>query len=116
MDFYNWRTQVRKGILEMVAMNLLGRSERHGYEMVQAMKRLGGLEIREGNIYAILARLQIDGVVRTYTLASSGGPPRKYYKLTTAGKQILRRMNEHWGALCDSIGQIQGGGSRSGQS
>jgi PadR family transcriptional regulator PadR len=116
MDFYNWRTQVRKGILERVAMNLLARSERHGYEMVQAMKKLGGLEIREGNIYGVLARLQIDGLVRTYTLASTAGPPRKYYKLTASGRQILRRMDEHWHALCDSIDQIRSGGSGSGPS
>jgi PadR family transcriptional regulator PadR len=106
MDFYNWKTQVRKGILEMAAMNLLGQKERHGYEMVQAMKKLRGLEIREGNIYAVLARLQIDGLVRTYTLASTDGPPRKYYKLTKPGEQVLRRMNEHWNELTDSLGEV----------
>ena len=93
----------------MVAMDLLNGEERHGYEMVQAMKKLRGLEIREGNIYAVLARLQIDGLVRTYTLASTDGPPRKYYKLTKAGEQILRRMREHWDELIGSVSEIRTG-------
>lgn len=110
MDFYNWKAQLRRGILEMAAMNLLRQGERHGYEMVQAMKKLRGLEIREGNIYAVLTRLQINDLVRTYTLASTDGPPRKYYKLTKSGEQIVRRMNGHWNELSDSLSEVTGGG------
>jgi PadR family transcriptional regulator PadR len=112
MDFYNWQSQMRRGILDMVVMNLLGGGEYHGYEMVQRLRRLKGLELREGNIYPVLARLQIDGLVRTYTLASTEGPPRKYYKLTKAGEQVLRRMNEHWDVLIDSLAEIRSGGKK----
>lgn len=112
MDFHNWRTQVRKGLLEMVLMNLLGQGESHGYEMVQRLRQLKGLEIREGNIYAVLARLQIDGLVSTYTMASTDGPRRKYYKLTKAGEQVLDRMNEHWAEVTEGIDQTTSGRSR----
>ncbi|MEN6424548.1 MAG: PadR family transcriptional regulator [Phycisphaerales bacterium] len=112
MDFYNWQTQVRKGLLEMVVMNLLVQGEFHGYEMVQRLRQLKGLEIREGNIYAVLARLQIDGLVSTYTMASTDGPRRKYYKLTKVGEQVLDRMNEHWADVTEGIDQTTSGGSR----
>ena len=59
-----------------------------------------------------LARLQIDGMVRAYTLASSDGPQRKYYKPTRAGEQILRRMNGHWDELVASLDRLSSGGSR----
>jgi PadR family transcriptional regulator PadR len=112
VDFHNWQTQLRKGLLEMVLMYLLAEGEFHGYEMVQKLKRLKGLEIREGNIYPVLARLQVDGLVSTYTLASSDGPRRKYYKLTEVGKQVLDRMNAHWNELVTGIDQIRCGGNR----
>jgi PadR family transcriptional regulator PadR len=112
VNFHNWRTQVRKGLLEMVLLNLLGQGEFHGYEMVQRLKQLKGLEIREGNIYAVLARLQIDGLVSTYTMASTDGPRRKYYKLTKTGKQVLDRMNEHWDEVTEGIDQTTSGGRR----
>ncbi len=110
MDFQNWETQLRKGVLEMAILKLLSAGESHGYEMVQRLRQLKGLEIREGNIYPVLARLQIDGLVRTYALASTGGPPRKYHRLTKAGEQTLRRMNEHWEQLIDSLSAIRTGG------
>jgi PadR family transcriptional regulator PadR len=93
-------------------MNLLAEGECHGYEMAQRLKRLQGLEIREGNIYPVLARLQVDGLVSTYTVASTDGPRRKYYKLTRTGEQILDRMNEHWAEVVASIDQIMKGGNR----
>ncbi len=112
MNFHNWQTQLRKGLLEMALMNLLAEGESHGYEMVQKLKQLKGLEIREGNIYPVLARLQVDGLVSTYTLASSDGPHRKYYKLTEVGKQVLGRMNQHWDELAAGVEQIRSGGNR----
>lgn len=112
MDFQNWQTQLRKGVLEMAILKLLLAGESHGYEMVQRLKQLKGLEIREGNIYAVLARLQIDRMVSAYTLASSDGPQRKYYKLTRAGEQILRRMNGHWDELVASLNRVSSGGNR----
>ena len=112
MSFQNWQTQLRKGLLELVLMNLLAEGESHGYEMAQKLKRLKGLEIREGNIYPVLARLQIDGLVSTYTLASTDGPRRKYYKLTRTGEQVLDRMNEHWVEVAARIDQIMKGGNR----
>ena len=78
MDIYNWRIQLRKGLLELVVLNLLEHDRCHGYEMVQKLKRIEGLKIREGNIYPILARLQIDGLVKSDTEPSEDGPPRKY--------------------------------------
>jgi len=112
VDFHNWQTQLRKGLLEMAIMNLLGQGESHGYEMVQRLKQLKGLEIREGNIYAVLARLQIDGLVTTYTLASTDGPRRKYYKLTRAGRQVLGRMNAHWDEVAEGIDHTRSGRRR----
>ena len=38
MDLNNWKTQLRKGLLEMVVLNLLQNGKIHGYEMVQKLK------------------------------------------------------------------------------
>ena len=112
MDFENWKTQLRKGLLDIAVLNSLQREECHGYEMVRRLKRLKGLDVREGNIYPVLARLQTDGLVRTYALASSDGPPRKYYKLTKTGEMVLCQMNAHWDGLVNSMDQLRIGGKR----
>ena len=90
-------------------LNLLRDTQRHGYEMVQVLKKLQGLKIREGNIYPILARLQTDGVIKSKVKPSKDGPPRKYFELTVAGMNDLDQMNSHWDEVIDSITGVRKG-------
>ena len=105
----NWRVQLRKGLLEIVVLNLLRHGQRHGYEMVQALGRMQGLTMRQGNIYPVLARLQTDGLVTSHAEASPDGPPRRYFKLTEAGRDMLADMNLHWDQIIESIQNVRGG-------
>jgi len=109
MDLHNWKTQIRKGLLDIVVLNYLRHGPCHGYEMVQKLKQLQGLQIREGNIYPILARLQIDGLVTSYLENSADGPPRKYFKLTKTGQETLTILNDHWDQLAQSIKNLRKG-------
>jgi PadR family transcriptional regulator PadR len=109
MNIENWQIQLRKGLLDIVVLNLLRRGPSHGYEMVQTMKRIEGLQIREGNIYPVLARLETDGLVTNYSHPSTDGPPRKYFKLTDAGLKTLEDMNRHWDRIVGSIQQVRKG-------
>jgi len=112
LNLNNWQTQVRKGLLDIVILNLLRHGQCHGYEMVQTFKRIQGLKIREGNIYPILARLQTDGLVTSYSEASHDGPPRKYFRLTELGEKALIDMNAHWDHVIESIQSIRKGTDR----
>ncbi len=109
MNLENWQIQLRKGLLDIVVLNLLNHGSSHGYEMVQKMKRIEGLQIREGNIYPVLARLETDGLVASYSQPSVDGPPRKYFELTQTGKRALEDMNKHWELIIASIEAIRKG-------
>ena len=109
MNLNNWQTQLRKGLLELVILNLLKGGPCHGYEMVQVLKKIDGMKIREGNIYPILARLGTDGMIKSKTKPSQDGPPRKYYELTKLGKEKLDEMNKHWDRIGQSIEHIRKG-------
>jgi PadR family transcriptional regulator PadR len=109
MDLNNWQTQLRKGLLDIVVLNLLKHGACHGYEMVQTLKQIKGLKIREGNIYPILARLETDGLLTSRQEPSQDGPPRKYYKLTELGEKTFAEMNWHWDQITESIQTIRKG-------
>ena len=109
MDLNNWQTQLRKGLLDIVVLNLLQQGSWHGYEMVQALKQINGLKVREGNIYPILARLQTDGLVTSSSEPSRDGPPRKSFKLSRLGQKALAEMNAHWDQMTESIERVRRG-------
>lgn len=96
MALGNWKTQVRKGLLDLCVLNFLCRREYYGYDLVQDLKSIDGLQMREGTVYPILARLEEDGLVTSDVRPSSNGPPRKYFRITDAGRRAASDMNAHW--------------------
>ena len=105
-----WITQLRKGLLEFLTLNILNQGETYVYEIVQKLKLLEGMDITESTVYPILARLRKDGYAQARSQPSPGGPPRRYFRLTAKGKSRLVSMNQYWASLNKSIGRIQRGG------
>lgn len=98
-----WVTQLRKGILELCLLNGLAARPRYGYELVRLLGAIEGLVIQEGTVYPILSRLRREGLLAAQLQESPDGPPRKYYRLTSAGRRRLRAMNGYWKSLTERI-------------
>ncbi len=94
--FDNWATQIRKGMLELCILNAIKGTSLYGYDIVRRLRSIDGLVISEGTIYPILSRLRREGFLQTTIRESTEGPARKYYELTSKGKQTLSRMNDYW--------------------
>ncbi len=59
--------------------------------------------VGEGSIYPLLGRLERDGLVDTHRAASDGGPPRKYYELSSLGRKALREGVFEWETTRDAV-------------
>ena len=97
-------TQLRKGVIEMCILALIERKDMYGYEIVQSISR--HTDINEGTVYPILRRLTADGHFSTYLVESSGGPARKYYRLTAMGVNHLAELKREWFEMTDIVNKI----------
>ena len=63
----------------------------HGYGIIKAVEEMsdGRVRLRAGTLYAALERLESAGCVELDREESEGGPPRRYYRLTPAGVDLL---------------------------
>ncbi|HEY8952605.1 MAG TPA: PadR family transcriptional regulator [Candidatus Dormibacteraeota bacterium] len=104
--------QMRKGLLEYCVMALLAARPHYGYELVQELGRVDGLLTSEGTMYPLLARLRRERVVETEWRESSGGPPRKYYRLSPAGERALVDFRKEWATLRSAVDGLLKGGAR----
>src|SRR5215831_4709983 len=89
-------TQLRKGILELAVMAVLFHDRHYGYSLIRVLAENGSVSLKEGTIYPILARLDRDGLVRSEWVESDQGPPRKYYELTNAGRQLFDELRQEF--------------------
>jgi PadR family transcriptional regulator, regulatory protein PadR len=91
-----WEAQMRKGCLEMAAMASLWDGKLYGLEILRVLERDSRLVLSEGTIYPILNRLRAEGLLSSEWVEAEAGHPRKYYELTTAGRERAIRMVEIW--------------------
>jgi PadR family transcriptional regulator PadR len=96
-------SQLRRGVLEFCVLALLRDDERYGFEIVRALSEADGLVTTEGTLYPLLGRLRKEGVVETTWRESPSGPPRRYYRLTPAGRAQLSAFMDEWVRFRDSV-------------
>jgi len=104
-----WITQFRKGLVELCIMAALRDEEAYGYQIVEKLGQVAGLEVTESTVYPVLARLARDRCVTIRTAPSPAGPPRRYYRLSETGCQRLQEMISHWNSIQESVNQITQG-------
>lgn len=101
-----WITQFRKGLVELCVLAVLRDEEAYGYQIVERLGEAPGLEVTESTVYPVLARLARDRCVTVRTAASPSGPPRRYYRLSDAGRRRLDELQGHWRAIQDSVNHL----------
>lgn len=96
-------TQLRKGAMDLAVLALLRDSERYGGEIVELLSRRPGLDAAAGTVYPVLARLRSAKLVETSWRESPHGPPRKYYRRTTAGERVYDDLVRAWRLLAGAM-------------
>jgi PadR family transcriptional regulator PadR len=99
--------QLKKGALELCVLALLSQHDSYAYEIASRLAEAIGMG--EGTIYPLMRRLQNDGLVETYLVESPAGPPRKYYRLTEAGKRSFDSQKAAWASFSRAMQDIVGG-------
>ncbi|MDD3831987.1 MAG: PadR family transcriptional regulator [Clostridia bacterium] len=87
-----------KGNIEVIILNALYDADKYGYEIARDIKDKthNSYEIKQPTLYAYLRRLESQGLIMPYWGEESSGGRRKYFKLTSAGKQACENYNSEW--------------------
>ena len=97
-------SQLKRGTLELCALSVVSRSDCYGYELVNRVSDC--MEVTEGTIYPLMKRLKDGGMIESYIVESSEGPPRKYYRITEKGKEELERLSKEWFEFTKSVNAL----------
>lgn len=96
---------IRKGLLEFLVLKIVG--ARSVY-VPDILRRLAGTEFttQEGTLYPLLSKLRREDLVMYEWQESDAGPPRKYYRLTDAGRAQLAALDEYWDQINRTVADI----------
>lgn len=96
---------IRKGLLEFLVLKVIRGNKFYAADI---LRQLADTEFasQEGTLYPLLSRLRRDGLVDYEWQESEAGPPRKYYRLTTAGRAQLAELDGYWSRINREIAAL----------
>jgi PadR family transcriptional regulator PadR len=102
-QFENLRLELRRGSLVLAVLAQL-RSEQYGYTLRKTLAEYG-MAIDEGTLYPLLRRLETQGLLVS-EWREDAKRSKRFYRLSTAGKLILKQLLAEWKSIDTSLDGI----------
>jgi transcriptional regulator len=102
--------EVKKGSAELMILALLEGRSRHGYEIGKLIEERsqGVLKFHIASLYPMLYRLERRGWIEGRWVEKAGERRRRFYRLTTEGRQVLRRQRSFWHEFVEALDRVAG--------
>jgi len=97
----NMLLELRRGILSLAVLSQLSKEE-YGYSLLKALSDQG-MEIDQSTLYPLLRRLESQGLLQSEWRVVDDARPRRYYVISTQGKEVLARLKKEWSAMTETI-------------
>jgi len=95
-----FQKELTAGLTALVLLSVLAETEGdlYGYEIA---KRLSGdaapaSPFKQGALYPVLRNLSAAGLLSSRVVPSYAGPPRRYYRITPLGRDVLKSWCATW--------------------
>jgi len=105
MNAENAKAQMRKGVLELCILSILSRGDAYTTDLINRLKE-SQMIVVEGTLYPLLTRQKNAGLLSYRWEESPQGPLRKYYTLTSKGKDYLLELKDGWDQLVETVNAI----------
>jgi PadR family transcriptional regulator PadR len=102
--------ELKKGSAELLILSLVEDRQRHGYDISKLIesRSQGALRFNVASLYPMLYRLEKRGWIQGRWIDKAGQRRRRYYRLTAAGRKVLRAQRSVWQTFVAAINQIAG--------
>ena len=87
-----------RGHTDTIILKLLLDGDKYGYEITKLIYELSNheYELKEATMYSSLKRLEQDGHIASYWGDETQGGRRKYYQITTSGRELYASNKRNW--------------------
>jgi PadR family transcriptional regulator PadR len=102
-----FQKELNSGLIGLVLLSVLEQAgeDLYGYQIAKRLQGMseGGSPMKQGALYPVLRTLSAHGLLASRVVPSYSGPPRRYYKITAAGRETFARWRATWLATRDLV-------------
>lgn len=105
-----FQKELSAGTVSLALLAVLGAAGEpmYGYQIAKRLEQEGGgvLSGKQSALYPVLRNLETGGLLESFVEPSVAGPPRRYYRITDTGRDVLRDWSAAWRATRDSVDAV----------
>ncbi|GGD37673.1 PadR family transcriptional regulator [Pseudoxanthomonas indica] len=105
-----FQKELSAGTVSLALLAVLARAGEplYGYLIAKQLERVGEgvLSGKQSALYPVLRNLEGGALLESFVEPSVSGPPRRYYRITEAGRQTLQTWAAAWRATRDSVDSV----------
>ena len=95
--------EFRRGTLIMLVLSQL-KEPTYGYHLVQKLNK-HGIPMEANTLYPLMRRLEGQGLLESQW-DTTESKPRKYYKITEDGVQVLEEVRKYWKEFTGNVNSL----------
>ncbi|MGH8075039.1 MAG: PadR family transcriptional regulator [Lysobacter sp.] len=94
--------------LALMAVMAAAAEPMYGYQIAKRLEHIGEgvLAGKQSALYPVLRNLGAAGLLDSFVEPSDAGPPRRYYRITAFGREVLQAWTAAWRATRDSVDAV----------
>jgi len=105
-----FQKELAAGTVSLVLLAVLGQAAEpmYGYQIAKRLEATGEALIagKQSALYPVLRNLSAAGLLDSHVEPSVSGPPRRYYRITELGREVLADWSGTWGTLRDFVDTV----------
>jgi PadR family transcriptional regulator PadR len=105
-----FQRELGAGLTALVLLSVLGESieDLYGYEIARRLSTSSGeaSPFKQGALYPVLRNMSASGLLTSRVVPSYSGPPRRYYRITPLGRDVLASWRGTWTATRSFVDAI----------
>jgi len=102
-----FQRELNAGLVGLVLLAILDQAEEdlYGYQIAKRLQQVsdGSPPVKQGALYPVLRQLSANGLLASRIVPSYAGPPRRYYRITEAGRATLAEWRGIWRSTRDFV-------------
>ena len=110
LQLKKFQKELSAGTVSLVLLAVLGQSgERmYGYQIAKRLESGSSslLSGKQSALYPVLRNLDAAGLLASEVEPSVAGPPRRYYRITEQGRQVLAAWRQSWTETRDFVDHL----------
>jgi len=95
-----FQKELNSGAVALVLLAVLDQAKEplYGYQIAKHLEKQGEdlPMVKQGSLYPVLRSLEKGGLLESEVEPSTSGPPRRYYRITAAGRSVLSQWASIW--------------------